>query len=326
MAAYEDEAPERSYRRKTPRGYLAAIHTVLAQTTPNMRITGNATEQLNQLLLALADALAEKTAFIATTSKKETELFRHIMGAVRRCFPGELTKHASKKIIRIVLTYRDNGKKRKGLDLILPIGVGERRLRRSFGGRIADTVPVALTQALEYITSEILELATIVARTEKKNTISLKHISIVIESDLELKELLDSNRIELLGQTVPQQIHQFLLKKGKRHRSTKEVGTPRHFHPGTVAVRKIKKYQKQGDCLYIARTAFHRWAKRSVQQTVGANMRVSDNAALTLQHYLENYLVRLFAMANRNAIHAERKTVEVKDITLAREYEHNFLV
>ena len=92
---------------------------------------------------------------------------------------------------------------------------------------------------------------------------------------------------------------------------------PRRFLPGTVAIRKIRFYQKQSGCLHIGMLPFQRLI-REIGQDYKTDLRFSKEAMTLLQYAAEHYLVKLLEDANLNAIHAKRQKIEPKDIQLAR--------
>lgn len=92
---------------------------------------------------------------------------------------------------------------------------------------------------------------------------------------------------------------------------------PHRFLPGTVALRKIRYYQKQSSCLHIGMLPFQRLV-REIAQEYKTDLRFSKEAVTLLQYAAEHYLVKLLEDTNLNAIHAKRQKIEPKDIQLAR--------
>ena len=88
------------------------------------------------------------------------------------------------------------------------------------------------------------------------------------------------------------------------------------FRPGTVALREIRKYQKNTELL-IRKLPFQRLL-REVAQDFKTDLRFQSQAVLALQEAAEDYLVGLFEDTNLVAIHANRVTIMPKDIQLAR--------
>lgn len=97
------------------------------------------------------------------------------------------------------------------------------------------------------------------------------------------------------------------------------------FRPGTVAMREIRRYQKSFELL-IPKLPFSKLvrdiANEILTQELGlekddARIQFQASALVGLQEATENYLVKLLTHANMNAIHANRVTVQPKDIKLA---------
>ena len=96
----------------------------------------------------------------------------------------------------------------------------------------------------------------------------------------------------------------------------KKVREFKRWRAGTVALREIKRYQKQTTFL-IQRAPFQRLV-RSVCEGIDAQLRFAAQALLALQEASEAYLTGLFEDTNLCAIHANRVTVMKKDLDLAR--------
>ncbi|XP_074577594.1 histone H3.3a-like [Curcuma longa] len=94
------------------------------------------------------------------------------------------------------------------------------------------------------------------------------------------------------------------------------VKRPHRFRPGTVALREIRKYQKNTDLL-IQKLPFQRLV-REIAQNYKTDLRFQSHAVLALQEAAEAYLVGLFEDTNLCAIHARRVTIMPKDVQLAR--------
>jgi histone H3 len=88
------------------------------------------------------------------------------------------------------------------------------------------------------------------------------------------------------------------------------------FRPGTVALREIKKYQKQTKEL-LPRAPFQRLV-RNISGSIDSGLRFQAHALKALQEASEAYLVGIFEDSNLCAIHANRVTIMKKDMDLAR--------
>lgn len=94
----------------------------------------------------------------------------------------------------------------------------------------------------------------------------------------------------------------------------------KRFRPGTVALREIRRYQKNTDLL-IRKLPFQRLVREISQDIKGyhrENLRFQSAAIGALQEAAESYLVGLFEDTNLIAMHAKRVTITPKDMRLAR--------
>ena len=98
--------------------------------------------------------------------------------------------------------------------------------------------------------------------------------------------------------------------------ATGGIKKPHHYHPGTVALREICKYQKSCNLL-VQKEPFRRLV-REIAQDYKVDYRMQTASVLAMQEASEAYMVSLFEDTNLCAIHAKRVTVMPKDIQLAR--------
>jgi histone H3 len=94
------------------------------------------------------------------------------------------------------------------------------------------------------------------------------------------------------------------------------VKKPHRYHPGTVAIHEIRKYQINTDLL-IRKAPFQRLVKE-IATNLKSDLQMQSTTLLALQEALQAYLVRLFEDSNDCAIHAKRVTIIPKDIQLAQ--------
>eukprot|EP00966_Prymnesium_polylepis_P291451 6731776-Prymnesium_polylepis.1 len=109
---------------------------------------------------------------------------------------------------------------------------------------------------------------------------------------------------------------------GKHGPPTGGVKKPRRWRPGTVALREIRKYQKNTELL-IRKLPFQRFVRELANDVTNMvahpqGYRWQSGAIMALQEAAESYVVHLFEDTQLNSIHAKRVTIMVKDIQLAR--------
>ena len=102
-------------------------------------------------------------------------------------------------------------------------------------------------------------------------------------------------------------IHLATMAARNLARSFGGMKKPRRWRPGTVALREIRKYQKNTDLL-MRKAPFQRLV-REIACDIKSNLRMQSTALLALQ---------VFNDTNECALHAKRVTIMPKDMQLAR--------
>ena len=90
-----------------------------------------------------------------------------------------------------------------------------------FADRIGGGAPVYLAATLQYITSELIELASNEAVNQKKQRITPRHVMLAIRNDLELNKLIGSKGDFANAGVVPN-IAKALLPSGKKGKKSVE--------------------------------------------------------------------------------------------------------
>ena len=90
----------------------------------------------------------------------------------------------------------------------------------------------------------------------------------------------------------------------------------KRYKPGSRALRDIRKCQKSTDLL-IKKLPFQRLI-RQIGQDCNIDLRFQSSALLALQEASEAFRVGLFEDTNLCAIHANRVTIQKKDMQLAQ--------
>jgi histone H3 len=108
---------------------------------------------------------------------------------------------------------------------------------------------------------------------------------------------------------------------GVKEALKKQDRKPHRYHPGTVALREIRKFQRGTDNL-IRKLPFSRLV-REIAQDFKNDVRFQGEAILALQEASEAYLVGIMQDTNDIAIHAGRVTIMPKDMQLAQRIRGN---
>lgn len=111
-------------------------------------------------------------------------------------------------------------------------------------------------------------------------------------------------------------IHLATIAARNLARSFGGVKKPHRWRPGTVALREIRKYQKNTDLL-MRKAPFQRLVREIACALRKLDLHMQSTALLALQEAAEAYLVGLFNDTNECALHAKRVTIMPKDMQLA---------
>ena len=99
--------------------------------------------------------------------------------------------------------------------LQFPVGRVHRLLKLGkHARRIGSTAPVYLAAVLEYVTSEVLDLAGDAAKENNKSRIGPRHLCLAVRSDPELNKFLSGVMVASFG-TMPN-IHSLLVRKNAK--------------------------------------------------------------------------------------------------------------
>jgi len=120
-------------------------------------------------------------------------------------------------------------------------------------------------------------------------------------------------RTKAMAKKSPKKSPKLSPKKSPKTSTEKKT---RRFKPGTVALREIRKKQKETDTL-IRKLPFQRLI-REIANDFHDDMNFSKDSIRLIQVATEDYLINLMEDANLSAIHSKRVTMEPKDIQLVR--------
>ena len=128
------------------------------------------------------------------------------------------------------------------------------------------------------------------------------------------------------GKRVKTQGKKLPSSKGRRGSTFSQppAKKPRRYRPGTVALREIRRYQKNHELL-IRRAPFGRLVRELTEETKAKVSRWTSDGIAALQEASEAYTTAVFEDSNLVAIHGKRVTCMPKDIQLIRVLRREFL-
>ena len=304
---------EEKTKKKKTHFFEIYISKVLKQVSENCGITSNAKQQLNSFLCFLSKYLSKIIIDLTIYGKKKTISDKEIINSLSLTVSGELLKNSILEGEKAVENFKNNkvkGTRQNKAEIIFPPSIVEKFLR-NFGNSkimVTSSAPVFLSAALEYITYEILDIASIYCTDNKRMRITIRDIEIVVRTDIELNNLFNKINISFLGGGVISFIHPSLLNKNKKKKTLKNTKNQHRFRPGTVAIRDIKKYQKLSGNLILPKSSFEKIIRNIFLQNSenDKNIKISKNVFIIIQYYIEQYIVKLLYNSNFLAIHSNR--------------------
>ena len=335
---------KKASKKKQTNSFQTYIHRLLKSIDPSAQIAVNARGQLDKVADIIARGLAEKARSLCIRSKKKTISPAEIYLSMDLLFPALQAEKASSRAYQAIQEYQNADKgshthpvRRETLaGLVFSVALSEKYLRE-FGAselHVGKLAPIVLSAVLEFVIGEVLEFAINCARDLKRVIVKIRHIRLAVGNNLDIDELFQNFRIELVNGGFMPNIKSELLptqekksvqaarrRKNKKNQSTDSKRT-RRLLPGTKAIRDIKHFQKTTECL-LQRLPF----ETSVRN-LGKEIRDKDNgesrllhfggnAIITLQAFVEQKVTQLLSQALECTLHRSRDSVNAKDVLLA---------
>ncbi len=181
--------------------------------------------------------------------------------------------------------------------------------------RVSGLVYEEIRGVLKVYLEKVLKSAILYTEHSRRRTVSVEDVEAALNRHTKMGGVIRGK-----PKAKPCQKYGFSFGMQHAHSGPTSGGVkraPHRYLPGTVAIRKIRFYQKQAGCLHIGMLPFERLVSE-IGQDYKTDLRFSKEALTLLQYAAEHYLVGLLKDTNLNAIHAKREKIEPKDIQLAR--------
>jgi histone H3 len=329
------DAPQKAVmKKKKTRFFETYISKVLKQVSESNGITANSKQQLNSALCLISRLLATTIITLTEMAKKKTMSDKEVKNALLIILPGQLAANAIIEGQKAVASFEkvDNTKgtsRQEKAGILFSPAISEKFLRNFGYSKVMVTsqAPVYMAGALEFLTSKILENASVSAKDNKRIRINIRDLEMGVRNDDELNKFFTSNNISFLGGGVTPFIHQSLLLKKNRNKKrakkaivSSEGDKKKHrFRPGTVSLREIRRFQKMSNCLTFAKFPFEKLVRQVVaSHNSNVPMKISKDVFIVLQYFIEQRLASLLRNANFAAIHAGRVKLMPLDIEFVR--------
>ena len=334
MADSPQTGAKASTKRRAAPSYATYIPKVL-KSVYDGGIEEAAKQQLRVVVEDLADRIAQQARQLTVANDRKTVSDLEVKTAVQLILGGGLADNAIDDATMAIESYdaTDSGPKVVRAGLIVPPSLAEKNIRDHSNLRVSEKAGVYLAAVMEHLIADMTERAGKEAQEDKRKRITVRQLYLAISSDEELKKVV---KTELLGGGVLPYIHSSLepkegdkkkrTKKRSKKGSAKTTGPkPHRFRAGTVALRKIKKYQKSTDLL-LPKEQFRRVVRSiNIDKKTGKDLskdkktRFSNEALDDLQKYVEQALVKWIKAANLIGVEFEHMSLTPRALDLAKE-------
>jgi histone H3/H4 len=285
--------------------YIVKVLKQILETNEKIKITMNSRKQINSVLMILCKEIYKKINELMIISNRKIITKKEIINSIKLILSGQLLENCIKE----GNIYIDNVDK-----LIFPVFISEKMLK-SFGTgdkskkiyyMVSKEASIFLSGVLEYITSEILDLASNYCKSNKHICITVKDINFGVTTDSEFSHLFNKLNINFLNCGSIPFIHNFIISKST-------VST----------IENIKSAQKNNGKLQISLSTFKRHVKQLFNIKNNGSIKISKDFFSIFQYFIENYAVQILKDANFLVIYSNRLKVTGVDIELANIFKNN---
>lgn len=307
-------------KKKKNNFFEVYISKVLKQISEKCGITFNAKQQLNSFICIFCKYISNLALELTIFGKRKTISEKEIINALKISLSGELLKNSLIEGEKSILNFNNTDKKgsrQNKADIIFPPCITEKFLR-NFGISkimVTSSAPIFFAAVIEYLCYEILDLSSINCKDDKRSRITIRDMEISVKNDCEINILFTKLNSSFLGGGVTPFIHSAVLKKKGNH-SKSRISKNHRFKSGTVAIRDIKKYQKS-DCLILSKSYFEKIVRKIFKENkLNEDFKIKKDVFIILQHFIEQYIVKLFYNSNFLTIHSGRIKLISSDIAM----------
>lgn len=332
----QEKPSKTSNKKKSTNNYKTYIKRVLESVSKGTHISSVSLDQLDKMVQRIAEDISTNTRRTCMRNNKKTISEDEVKLAVNIFFPEKMASTILDRISTAISTSSTTSKSTDGpkrrenfAGLVFSVALSEKFLRE-FGAsniRVGENAPIALATALEYIVRQILTGASALVSNNNRVTLTHRFIYLAVQEDKELATLINNFKIEFMGVGVVPYVHpQLLVKtktKGRRRKKDKNGKSSHKFRPGTIALRKIRKYQtKDSTSLLLQQLPFEKAVRRitsEIQQNNNNDRKIHFGAGslLVIQTFVEQVVTNLMMKTVNITIHASREGINDSDVLLA---------
>jgi histone H3/H4 len=327
------------------KSFRVYIFRLLKTVCSDVHITKVATEAIDSIIRVVAHKIVDRALILTAGDDKKTLSHAELETSVKMLIPqgmdlNEVGMNAvqaftASELERAQQPVEKAQTRESRSGLIMSVSATEKYIRRfgQVGYNVSALAPVYLAGVLESFVKRLLSLTAEITKSNKKVTITIRHIFLAVSNDQVMNHLLSSLGVVFLeGGVTPQTLEN---KRHKRLRRTSQESRGHRWRPGTKTIMDIRRLQKSGDMLMqhapfnrVVRTIAARFVPtapvvpvvpvvpEAPAQADSIVLRFTNDFFLSLQAFVEDRMVKLMTRANSIAVHAGRETVYARDIEL----------
>jgi histone H2A len=303
------------------KGFALSIIRLLKTLSPYHGIISNTKQQLDNFLHILAQLLAD-TAYVIHKPKTITSY--HIEVAVRILFSDDMlatalsseelvevhfadmlintAKNVEEKFQNFQAVDNKHISKQNKAGIIFAPSTAEKFLRNTGANMVTKNAPVFLASILQSICSSFLEVAIRVANDVSRIRLSTRDLQVAMRNHDSIRRIFEKYKIQFIGGGV-------ILEKPIKLSFLQKRDN---------GIQDIKKYQKAHNYLLIPKLSFCKNVRSCVSKLTTTPPKIAEKAFITLQYYLEQYLVSFLKDTNMICNHAGRVKITANDMDLLK--------
>lgn len=296
-----------------------------------MGITSPTLSVLNSTVKVMLNRIVSETVNLVINNNSKTLCEKDLKSVIYILFPQSMIKDSVENGDEALKRYskfeNDSNKsimRETRAGLIISVSLVEKYIRL-FGANklnVNSGAPVFLAGVIEQLIYEQINMAEEVAQEHQKHRISARHFFLAINKNQDYMKIYETFSIVLLQNGVLPHIESKLIeqrqsRKKKRYKSKTDKGKQQKWLPGTVAMREIKKQQKNKDLL-LQSMPLNRVIREITKNINNQDYKVrfTEQAFVVIQTLTEQKVIKLFQHLNKFALHTKRETVNDQDFYL----------
>lgn len=343
--------PSRKGGKPTPPYHYSITKLRKAHFPHDCQMSSDASYALAGIAVACARHVCNASQLSRTNAGRKTISHKEISLAFNSFLPETLRKKAASKYESAQKKFTETQARKKEAkessddavktkasrienqcDLILSVSTSEDFIRESGKCQVLIDARICLTAYLETLIYEIMKVAVKNLEVDHHKTMNTRDIYLGCMKDEDLSSVYNSLNIEIhQSGVVPGILPELKVsdevkeeRASRRMKEMKEGKKKTRAHPGDKAEQDIKELQNTTG-IQFQQGPFDAEVRRLISEQEGMKdkiPRLSSDAKMIMMSFAQKSCIDLVQHGLKNAVHANRQTLEVADLDLARAHLH----